>query len=616
MSGSRNRLVAIAIAAILLGLLTFRTVHSFYVWQERYASECVNRDLLNWDGNLRFTAVIEYNRDLREGRWLSPLVEILQSPTWPPLRKVISLALSFFSTEPSPVVDTQISTAFSFLLIFALPAVGWFILRKEEGLWAGAVTGLILLTMQDFALYSYAAMLETQGMLFFLLACGAYYLNRDAGFASGRGKPYMGWILFLGFFGLYMTKYPYAILLILSILLVELASYTARFRRLLVEDLLAHYWFRWNILFLFLVATAAVVFVLKGRFGLPPEGKFYKQFLYATLLLAFIDLNVHWFRNKEALRSILQAHHIRLYAWGILPVAIWFLSSPDRFGAFLGAGLHVQEEGRVFVWSLMVDVLEQPLLMPFVLLLLGAGLIVISRGRRNLRTWVRDPMNAVVLVILGNLLILEVLTANKQERHIYHLVPALILFSFLVLFKRYRPGYSRPGVVSARGAVGEAAGLLVCIVLGGLFLFFPNKVGSAPSTDPLCFSGTDPSVVAPARRLASQIPEGAPVVVWNAFHDRNSPPPGRLLASEMDLLIRYRTNGRARNESSYEISSWDRFRYFAFISHECGTSVLREVETTMERSRSVQLEEGPAYFDSSGICLQLYRIKSSSRQSP
>ncbi|MBR32552.1 MAG: hypothetical protein CMN77_14710 [Spirochaetaceae bacterium] len=609
MEGSRNRYVAIAVAAILLGILTYHVIHSFYVWELRYQTECVNRDLLNWDGNLRFTSVLEFNRDIRDGNIAAPLVELLKSPTWPPLRKAISLVLSFFSPEPSPMVDTQISTVFSLLLLIALPACGWIILRKEEGLWAGAVAGLIVLTMAEFPLYSFAAMLETQGMLFFLLASTAYYLNRDAGFASGRGRSHIRWILFMGFFGLYMTKYPYGILLILSVVLIEAISYTKRLVQFVKESVWPHYWVRWNIIFPVLVAAAVFVFVFRTKLGLPPEGKVYKQAVYATLLLAFIDLNIHWFRNKVSVRKVLLAHQVRLYAWGILPIAIWFLSSPDRFGAFLGAGMHVQEQGRIFAWSLMVDTLELPVLMPLVMALLAAGMIVISRGQRNLRTWVRDPMNAAVLVILGNLLLLEVLTANKQFRHIYHLVPALVLFSFLVLFKRYRPGHSRPGIVSARGAVGEAAGLLACVLIGGLFVFFPDSMGASPSRDYICFAGKDPEPAEPARRVAAQIPEGSRIVVWNRFHELDSPAPGRLLASEMDLLIRYRTGARARNESRYSLEDWRGFDRFAYVSYDCKTETIDQVEKHVESERDVDLVSGSTYFDQSGICLQLFKIQ-------
>ncbi|MBI41581.1 MAG: hypothetical protein CMF59_18460 [Leptospiraceae bacterium] len=609
MEGSRNRYVAIAVAAILLGILTYRTAHSFYVWESRYQTECVNKDLLNWDGNLRFTSVLEFNRDFREGKPGDPLLELLKSPTWPPLRKAISLGLSFFSSEPNPVVDTHISTAFSLLLLLALPFCGWVILRKEEGLWAGAVAGLIVLTMSEFPIYSFAAMLETQGMLFFLIACTAYYLNRDAGFASGRGQKHVRWILFIGFFGLYMTKYPYGILLILSVLLIESVSYSRRLVNLVKDSIWPHYWFRWSLIFPVLVGAAIFVFLFRTQIGLPAEGKVYKQALYATLLLTFLDLNVHWFRTRLQVRKILLAHQLRMYAWGILPVAIWFLSSPDRFGAFLGAGLHVQEQGRVFAWSLLVDTLELSALMPLVIALLAAGMMVISRGQRNLRTWVRDPMNAVVLVILGNLLLLEVLTANKQLRHIYHLVPALVLFSFLVLFKRYRPGHSRPGIISARGAVGEAAGLLACVLIGGLFVFFPGSMGAAPEEDYICFSGTDRAPAEPARRVASQVPEDSKIVVWNRFHELDSPPPGRSLASEIDLLIRYRTGARARNESAYSLQSWQGFDRFAYISYDCKSEVLKSVQNHVEKNRGVELAEGSIYFDQSGICMQLYRIK-------
>ena len=600
--------MALAVAAILLGILTYKAVHSFYVWEVRYQNECVNPDLLSWDGNLRFTAVYEFNRDIRNGEPLGAIVELLKSPTWPPLRKAISLALSFFTENPSPVVDTHISTFFSIALMIMLPLCGWWILRKEEGLWSGAVAGLILLTMAEFPLYSYAAMLETQGMLFFLLACTAYYLNRDAGFASGRGKRYVRWILLIGFFGLYMTKYPYGILFIISVVLVEGISYANRLWTFIKSSVLPHYVIRWHVVFPVLMALSALVFLLKGKFGLPAEGKLYKQLLYGSLLFTFIDLNVHWFRNRTGIRKLLLAHQIRLYVYGILPVAAWFLSSPDRFGAFLGAGMHVQEAGRIFVWSLLVETLESLYVMPFVVALLLAGMIVISRGRRNLRTWIRDNMNAVVIVILGNLFLLEVLTANKQFRHIYHLVPAFVLFAFLVLFKRYRPGHSRPGLVSARGAVGEAAGLISCLALAAVIAFFPNATGANPTTDPICFSGTDREPFEPARRLASQVPENARVVVWNRFHELDSPAPGRPLASEIDLLIRYRTNGKARNESRYTLKNWDRFEYFAFISHDCRSEAVSQVERLMEGERNVELEEGSTYFDQSGICLQMFRI--------
>ena len=603
-----NRYVALAVAALLLGALTFKTIQSFYVWYQSYEQTCTNRDVLGWDGNLRFTSVLEYNRDIREGRLAHPIVDILQSPTWPPFRKVLSLGVAL-AGNPSPVKDTLISTFFSILLIIALPLCGWVLLRKEEGLWSGAAAGLILLTMREFPIYSFAAMLETQGMFFFLLASAAYYLNRDAGFASGPRSRLLPWILFISFFGLYMTKYPYGVLFLMSIGLIEGLSYFRRFLRLLKENLLPHYWIRPSLFFIALFVFAVAVFVLHKPLGLPEARKFYKQLLYGSLLLFFIDLLIYWFRSRTQLRRLMLGHHRRLFAWGVLPIAIWFLSSPDRFGAFLGAGLHVQEQGRVFVWSLLVDTLRFPLLMPAVISLLLFGMFVVSRGRRNVRTWLRDPLNAMVLVILGNLALLEILTANKQFRHIYHLVPALLLVSFLVLFKRYRPGHTRPGVVSARGSVGEALGLVSTLLLAACILVFPNTLGANPAKDYVCFTGDDPAPLAPARRIANQVPLHDSVVVWNRFHELDSPSPGRLLASEMDLLIRYRTDGKARNDSRYELDNWNRFDHFLFIGFSCKEADLESVRTLIEQRQKVTLIPQSTYFDESGICSSLFKIE-------
>jgi hypothetical protein len=604
-----NRYVAWAVAAILLGVMTYFVTHSFYVWEQKYQEECVNKDLLGWDGNLRFTSVIEYNEDIKGGRPGRAILEILQSPTWPPLRKVISLLLSFFSEFPNPVVDTYISSFFSVLLLGLLPACGWFILRKEEGLWAGAVSGLIVLTMREFPIYSFAAMLETQGMVFLLIACTAYYLNRDAGFASGRGRRYVGWLLLLGFFGLFMTKYPYGMLMLIAAGMLEAMSYTRRFVEFMRRHLLPHYWIRPSLIFPALVLFALFIFAFHGPLGLPEARKFYKQLFYGAVVLAFIDLNVFFYRNGSSVRAVLMRHHIRFYIWAVLPIMIWFLSSPDRFGAFLGAGLHEQDSGRVFLWSLLAETLKNPVLMPLIVAVLLLGLIVIARSRSNLRAWVRDPLNAVILLILFNLLLLELMTANKQFRHIYHLVPALILFSFLVLFRRYRPGHSRPGRVSARGFVGEASGLLLCLGIAGLFVLFPHTMGLAAQRDFVCFTGDQSKPFEPARRVASQIPEGEPVVVWNRFHELDSPAFGRPLASEMDLLIRYRTDGKARNESDYELEGWQRFEYFAYVSYDCGADLLIQVKALVEGRRKVRLEEDTSYTDDSGICLQLFEIQ-------
>jgi len=107
------------IFVIQLLLVLFFTSFWVYSLNQNFLL-CPNKDMLLWDANIRMIQSIDFLSYLRVGEFFSAVKLILDSPTWPPLRSLISAILILLNGQPDPILDTRVSIVFFFLEILAI----------------------------------------------------------------------------------------------------------------------------------------------------------------------------------------------------------------------------------------------------------------------------------------------------------------------------------------------------------------------------------------------------------------------------------------------------------------------------------------------------------------
>lgn len=136
---------------------------------ETFLNLCPNKDFLSWDENIRLNQVLDQYVDFRNGSWFRGIMPFLESPTWPPLRSVLTFVTLFL---PIDAYETYRDSFLGlFFLILVYPGLVYISFRITKSLlWAGVLSGLIfILTIQtgEVPAYSLSSMLETQSMFFF-----------------------------------------------------------------------------------------------------------------------------------------------------------------------------------------------------------------------------------------------------------------------------------------------------------------------------------------------------------------------------------------------------------------------------------------------------------------
>ncbi|EMG23511.1 hypothetical protein LEP1GSC116_0281 [Leptospira interrogans serovar Icterohaemorrhagiae str. Verdun HP] len=88
-----------------------------------------------------------------------------------------------------------------------------------------------------------------------------------------------------------------------------------------------------------------------------------------------------------------------------------------------------------------------------------------------------------------------------------------------------------------------------------------------------CLKGFRTDLFQPAKDLTAKISPEGKYIVFNGFHEEfNFDKKGRLLASEIDLLMRMKTlsKGKYRNDSRHKWKSWEEFSSALVITPTCG----------------------------------------------
>ena len=638
-----------ALAPGLLLVVTAVLVQQLLGSSWKYFEEkCPNTDVLSWDANLRLSLVLDQYQELVRGDVMPALASLLRAPTWPFLRSAMALIVFLLSdTGPNTILDVAIGFVF-YALVF--PSI-WIVAFEftRSGLQAAVIwffASVSLLFTSEIPAYGVSAMLEGQGMFFMLwtlyFTFKLYEQQRlrqtmaEAGTLHDfpRRKRFAIGLLVFGQ-ALFHTKYPYGLMLLIAYAVYELVRRPRRFIELLVLAREQRY-HGWRGALVLLFAGIMIAFVLGSR--LPAlkavlNTKSGKYLVYALAVVLFLDFNVYLYRFRFEFRRLFDTATRTIYVFYFLPALGWLFLDPDRVNSTLGTQLHAQDGARSFLARFVEGTFDVP---EPVLACLAAGLLtccvvallsIRKRGiGQGLTDWLGRPATGVFGVILIQWVILELLTSNKQIRHIYHLLPALFVIGAVwclalpQLFRRARYGRLETGMRFVALSMAFLLPLTVSVMPLRLLMGGQGPAGSGLDLNyaytrsrPLCFTGTDRNAFEPVRWMARRVDPGHRYMLVNSFHYYEDPriaqSAGRFLASDFDLLLRMRTlnSGALRNAPGDHGNPHDFDRLLA-LGPDCdiaGEYALAESDRPGYELRQV----GSLRHEPEPYCMQEYAIE-------
>lgn len=392
---------------------------------EVFFNTCPNKDFLTWDPELRYIYTLDLLDHLRTGNLSGFLFQILDTPTWPPLRNLFQM-FWFGLLGHSPLLDVKISLGVFLLLGFVLFFLG---IKNRIGiLWTISFPALLFLS-PALLLYAFSGMLEIQGGLFLTLS--SLYL----GFFLLKKKDERTLIVpfFLSVLALYFTKYPYGYMFFLSSLGILIFLYPKPFLGLIKiyskEKLSFHIPFFLGLFFLLVLLLIPEAWKI---------GKTTRYIKYSTAIFFFMQAIIFLFSKKQEILSVFPKFYYASLCI-FLPIGFWTLSHPDRFGSSNSTLNHIQVDGFQVGEKISRDLnyyLHLPSVlfgeawihpyMGFVLgILVGISCIIgFYKYFKNKQIRIYFLLN---LILWSSLFGLIVATPNHQGRHVYHLIPLVIL---------------------------------------------------------------------------------------------------------------------------------------------------------------------------------------------
>jgi len=456
----------------------------FYFLMQEFNSICPNQEFLSWDADLRFIKTLQMMDHLRHLELFSFLFQLLDTPTWPVFRNLLQIFVFLF-TGISTYADILI-TVVTFGILLGLVLHVLFYLTN--GSWLAGVLFLpvwiILFLSPPLLVYTFSAMLEIQGALFFL--ANVYYLHLFYTKPNSHLDKLLLLKLSLSLFALLNTKYPYGYLLLLSILIVhaslyfeEVILFGTRYIAFITNEIKKQYRII-AILLLVLVYALVPESILKGK------SKNYLK--YIIVILACIDFYLYLFRQTEELLNLKFEKLTTLFKWVFLPAVIFVLMHPDRFSSSSSTLAHVQTEGHMvgeaveknldYYLVFFRALTNQSFLPEWIgyFLLAGLAVSVVYGYYTYFKTKKVDNYFFFSLFSVLTIFILTFFTPNHQARHIYHLLPAIVVGVFLFL-GNFQEKYKR--------------GFYGLIFLLTVLVFFPfaNKLSAKFSGETVCYTG-------------------------------------------------------------------------------------------------------------------------------
>ncbi len=451
---------------------------------QEFRSICPNQDFLSWDADLRFIKTLKMVEHIRSFEIFSFLFQIIDSPTWPILRNLVQIVV-FLAVGVSTYADILITVITFATLIGLVLHVLYYLTDKH---WSTGLLFLPIWTMfflsPPILIYTFSAMLEVQGALFFLAS--VYYLVLFYGMPSAKPDKLLLIKLSLSVFALFSTKYPYGYLLLLTILIVhttlyleEVVLFFTRYIAYITNEVKKQY----RIIAIILLVFAYLLFpesILKGK------SKTYIK--YIIVMLGSIDFYLYLFNQASELSNLKFDRLTNLLRWVFLPVIVFVLIHPDRFSSSSSTLAHVQSEGHMVgevveknldYYIVFLKAITNHSFFPewIGILLLVVMLISVAYGyytyykENKIENYFFFSLFSLVTIF-----VLTFFTPNHQARHIYHLLPAIAVGVFLFLGS-FRIKY-------------QAVFYIAIISLSSLILFpFTSKFSSKFSGENVCYTG-------------------------------------------------------------------------------------------------------------------------------
>ncbi|WP_039947782.1 hypothetical protein [Leptospira fainei] len=612
-----NRLSDRILGFFLISAALFLT--GIMIWKNwsAFLNICPIKDLLTWDENIRLNQLLDQYQDFRDGRYWRGFFPFLEASTWPPLRSIFSL---FMLWGPG---DWPITWKDSFLgLIFyalCFPTIIYISFRITGSLvFSGAISIFILamsLHTTETPAYSLSSMLETQGMFVLLWVYFSLYrlydsvqnLGPGAELQKGSKVPVL---VSLALLSLFFTKYPYGLLLFISLFLYEGISRFPEVIGFFRFAIRVHYK---NLRLVFLVLVVGLVFslpVLRVVTDWNLDQRSFKKVLYFLTVILFLDFNYFLFKYSDEAKSFTPPSLRVLYMYAILPSFVWLFANLDRVMSLVNAQMIVNKYVRSFILSLFESpsdripashVFDDPWV--FRIFFIGSCILIAiwlylrSKDKdANIKStydrvlpnspegkldsllvrleglsWpaaLKDPLFAISAVVFLQYIVIDITTGNKQLRHVFYPLPALLWILSLWFFRAIKDSkkWQSQVVMFLFSGIIFAWGISLFFRTGGLLNV------SYYQSHAFCLKGFEEQVFQPARDFASEIDPGGKYIAFNAFHDEeNFQTPGRVLASELDLLFRLKTldKGKYRNDNKYRWKNWEEFDRLIYVGPNC-----------------------------------------------
>ncbi len=589
-----NKYLWTIIFLILMGFL----LYFLYLLNQNFL-QCPNKDMLLWDANIRMIQSIDILQYIKIQEYTLAIKTLLDSPTWPPLRSFISILLILINGKPDPVLDTRVSIVF-FLLTIATIYWGFLYLFYEDykkNLINKILIFLILFTSIGFLLlldqipeYLFNSMLEIQGMFFYTLFIFLLYNIYKTNIINTKKK-----IIFfiIGLF-IYFTKYPYGILISISLIAIEFISNPFYFLQE-VKKFISLYK-NYRILFLLLPVFSFILILLfpylKWSFL---KTKMIKNLMYFFIIIAFVEFNIFNYKNKIQLFS----EKLRFfYIYFILPFCIVILSHPDRFHSLLGAQSDTIDKGRSFFISIFYDYFLNS--SGFFIIIITSLLVLVYifyKNHNNIsKTIEHNPAIKILIFLWIHFLILEFLTTNHQARYIFQIIPGLLLFHgtiFLIFLDKFK----------------------IYFIFIFFIMFFINVIYIFSTIDNrnTCFSGMDKNLFEPVRKIFLLIPEDTRGLIFNEFHEykkygHHLDNPYIFIPTDIDVYIRYKVypEGYAFNYSYYQDFHKLKWNTLIYINVDCNQELKNSQYWKFNFDVSTY-NKVQKFLIHSGICLQMYQ---------
>lgn len=395
----------------------------------QFSINCINKEYLTWDPELRYIITLKMMNYLREFNFFQFVLLIFDSPHWPSLRNVIESFL-FLITSPSP----NKVIALTYLTFLLIPIVLLFTMNRlyQISISFSLLFSFMIVSLiqaDSLWLYSLTGMLELQGALLFPMVSYIIWKSlSDEDFIKNKKN---GWYTFAVTFLLYQTKYPYGYMLVLFLAIFHIFFFTKQTWDLGLGFLKSNKTFYKKPFILLALLFLFILIFFKN--SLP--GKIPGYIAYSIALLTMIDFFIYFFRMDKK-----ESPHLRfIIQWIIFPIILWILIQPDRFGSYSGQISHVETQG--FNPGQKIDKNLDYLLVFFTefifnayrefhisyIILIG-NLFIFIWGifdfHKSKKISLGFFLSSISLIIFAEL---SLFTSNRLARHTYHLYPTMLL---------------------------------------------------------------------------------------------------------------------------------------------------------------------------------------------